>query len=62
MFACLEALGADFDPAAGGQSRPLEIGIAADFAGRVELGGADAIAVAAAHQRTLIAGWTSFGH
>lgn len=39
----LDAPCADFCTRAIGKTRPLEIGLAAPFADRVELGGADAI-------------------
>ena len=55
MFVLFEAVGADFDPAAGGQRGPLEIGLLPIFAGGVIFGGSDAVRVTADHQAPFVA-------
>lgn len=62
VFVSLEAARADFCAYARIQKRPLEIGIAAALAGRVELGRTSAVAVAAALDRAFSAGCTDFSH
>ncbi len=48
MLTTLEAFSTDHYPAALWHGRPLKINLTAPMAGRVELGGADAIGVTAA--------------
>ena len=62
MSIFFEAGGADFDSSSIRQSRPLQIGVAALFAGRVELSGADSVRVVATNDCSLVANWACFSH
>jgi len=55
MLVLFEAVGADFDPAAGGQRGPLEIGLLPVLSGGVIFGGSDAVRVTADHQAPFVA-------
>ena len=60
MLSRFDTLGAKLGAFTVGQSRPLEIGLFAGFAGWVKLGGSDAIGVAAADNRAFVASGTDF--
>ncbi len=60
MFAFFEAVGADFESAAGRQNGPLEIGLFPPQAGRIVFGSADAVGVSSDQPAALVASGASF--
>jgi len=55
VFVAFEATGADLEPAVVREAHPLEIRLAAFFAGRVELGGARAVGITAGQATSFLA-------
>jgi hypothetical protein len=62
VFSRLHTAGANLDAAAAGQGRPLEIGVFANFSGRVELGSANTVGISSPDERSFIAYRTCFCH
>ncbi len=61
MAVLFKTRGADFNATlCARETGPLEIGLAADLAGGVELGGTDAVGVTAGDQTTLVADCARF--
>lgn len=60
MLIGLQALSADHDSQATGESASLQVNLPAAFAGRVELGGAGPVRVTAAIQAGFLADVTGF--